>query len=450
MTEDFIQNIQFDIFSVELVIGETATLLMAEDYVTIREVFVDNVKVEPNENKQIFLESGGDELWELAEGDILQPKENRTFTLKKANEVDVVNGSTDKYLNEQGDFTTINTSPIGVTGSELYMSIQDSDIAGYKLLSNSIDALETEITITANSSQGIVWGNKYLTPEYTATTIPAKSWGFDYWRKVSTALNNSTKHLRVSIYRGGIETDIISLTSPDINDTDFVERQVAYTLGAIELRQGDRLGVQEGFSTTRVPDVTLTFIVGDGRGWFMRVPLALSHKDLENKNAETTFQHVDTTTTKETLVEADKVAIYDSETGKIVLTDKSNVGGGGSTDIISTNVTNNTGTIVINTTPNWQRVNISGGGNTLILDYPNGTLPTKNREYLLVINNATTITIMLTLPTVSFVKGGIAYSFKNTAGSIPIDKNRSIEVNVIFFFIDATTCIIRTQISQFI
>ena len=58
MKEDFIQNIQFDIFSVELVIGETATLLMAEKYVTIREVFVDNVKVEPNDKKQIFLPRG--------------------------------------------------------------------------------------------------------------------------------------------------------------------------------------------------------------------------------------------------------------------------------------------------------------------------------------------------------------------------------------------------------
>ena len=59
LAEDFIQNVQFDLFSVELVIGETATLLMAENYVTIREVFVDNVKVEPNESKQIFLTGGG-------------------------------------------------------------------------------------------------------------------------------------------------------------------------------------------------------------------------------------------------------------------------------------------------------------------------------------------------------------------------------------------------------
>ena len=57
LAENFIQNIQFDLFSVELVIGETATLLLAENYVTIREVFVDGVKVEPNESKQIFLTS---------------------------------------------------------------------------------------------------------------------------------------------------------------------------------------------------------------------------------------------------------------------------------------------------------------------------------------------------------------------------------------------------------
>ena len=51
-----------------------------------------------------------------------------------------------------------------------------------------------------------------------------------------------------------------------------------------------------------------------------------SHPDLEDKNAETGYQHVDTTTTKETLVNDDKVTILDSETGKVVLTDKRNVG----------------------------------------------------------------------------------------------------------------------------
>ena len=54
---------------------------------------------------------------------------------------------------------------------------------------------------------------------------------------------------------------------------------------------------------------------------------ASSHPSLTNKNAEPSFQHVDTTTTKEALAENDKVAILDSETGKVVLTDKENVRG---------------------------------------------------------------------------------------------------------------------------
>ena len=122
---------------------------------------------------------------------------------------------------------------------------------------------------------------------------------------------------------------------------------------------------------------------------------------------------------------------------------------GGSTDIISTNATNNTGTIVIDTTPNWQRVNISSGGNTLFLDYASGVLPNKNREYLLIINNATASTITLTLPTASFEKGGITYYFINSEVSVPIEAGKSIEVNVIFIFTSITTCNVRTLISQF-
>ena len=117
MKEDFIQNIQFDLFSVELVIGETATLLLAENYVTIREVFVDGAKVEPNEEKQIFLQSGGDDLWELSDGDILQPKDGKTFTIKKASEVDTITGSTDKFLNKQGNFTQVEAGQVKYTPS---------------------------------------------------------------------------------------------------------------------------------------------------------------------------------------------------------------------------------------------------------------------------------------------------------------------------------------------
>ena len=129
LTEDFIQNVQFDLFSVELIIGETATLMLAENYVTIREVFVDGVKVEPNESKQIFLAS---DLWEIGEDDILQPKEGRTFTIKKANEVDSETGSTNKYLNEQGDFTTPIISHSDLTNKNAEPSFQHVDTTTIK------------------------------------------------------------------------------------------------------------------------------------------------------------------------------------------------------------------------------------------------------------------------------------------------------------------------------
>ena len=53
--------------------------------------------------------------------------------------------------------------------------------------------------------------------------------------------------------------------------------------------------------------------------------LEFSHEKLTDKNSEAEFQHVDTTVTKETLAEADKVALWDSVTGKVVLTPKSNL-----------------------------------------------------------------------------------------------------------------------------
>lgn len=52
--------------------------------------------------------------------------------------------------------------------------------------------------------------------------------------------------------------------------------------------------------------------------------LEFSHENLTDKNSEAAFQHVDTTTVKTTLVEADKVALYDSVTGKVVLSNALN------------------------------------------------------------------------------------------------------------------------------
>lgn len=235
--------------------------------------------------------------------------------------VDVVNGDANKFLNERGEMVAVATSSIGVTGSQLYASTENSDVAGYKSLIGTPQTLETEIILTAKSSDGIVWGDKYLSAPFTeSVTIPTTAYGFDYWRKVSAANGTSRKHLRVFLYRAGAETNISTpLASPDIDETEFTERQISYIFPELKLLAGDRIGIQEGFSTTHANNITLTYIVGDGRGWFMRLPLPLKHESLTDKNSEASVQHVDTTTVKNTLAESDKVALYDSVTGKMVL-----------------------------------------------------------------------------------------------------------------------------------
>ena len=188
---------------------------------------------------------------------------------------------------------TNRTVSIGVVGSELYASIIDSDVVGYKSLVGVSDATETQVTLTANSTSGIVWGSKYISSEFAgAITIPSKSWAFDYWRKVSTLNGISRKHLRVYLYRSGVETEMFTLQSDDINDTDFAERQISYIEPSVDILAGDRIVIQEGFSTTHGANVALTYIVGDGRGWFMRLPLPIKHSSLVNKNGEADFQHV--------------------------------------------------------------------------------------------------------------------------------------------------------------
>ena len=282
MKEDFIQNIHFDLFSVELVIGETATLLLAESYVTIREVFVDGAKVEPNEEKQIFLQSGGDDLWELDEGDILQPKDSKTFTIKKASEVNAETGSVDKYLNEQGDMAQVEAGQVKYAPSSFVES------------ENVQDAI--------------------------------------------TELGNC--------------------------------KQVMLVSGA------------------NIKTINGESILGSG-------------------NIE--------------------------------------IQGGGSTDITLKN--ENIGgsyTVIVDTAYDWHVVSKTlGGAGVFTFDFANGVLPTKNKEYLIILKNDSVGTLTVTMPTGSITVGGVVFNFNNSISTFPLNAGKTAEVNVIAVYLDSTTCNIR-------
>ena len=231
LAEDFIQNIQFDLFSVELVIGETATLLLAENYVTIREVFVDGVKVEPNNNKQIFLSSV------VTSHPVLNDKnaEPNFQHITQEQKASLHTHNNKEHLDNYNP-TLFATALQGEKADSALQSLPLNTVvdADYSALKDKVNGIEEN-------------ANNYQHPFYHSTAILAE---------VSPLAGNPDKYL-------------------------------------------------------------------NERGNFAK-PI-LSHIDSTDKNAETTFQHVDTTTTKKTLVEADKVPIYDSVTGKVVLTNNSNI-----------------------------------------------------------------------------------------------------------------------------
>ena len=82
------------------------------------------------------------------------------------------------------------------------------------------------------------------------------------------------------------------------------------------------------FSLKKCGDVVPYGITPEERAKLAEYPefedLEFSHENLTDKNSEAAFQHVDTTTVKTTLDEADKVALWDSVTGKVVLSNALN------------------------------------------------------------------------------------------------------------------------------
>ena len=71
---------------------------------------------------------GGSTLWEIGEGDILVPKNDKTYTLKKASEVNSETGDTSKYLNEKGDMAQVEAGQVKYTPNAVVESenVQDA------------------------------------------------------------------------------------------------------------------------------------------------------------------------------------------------------------------------------------------------------------------------------------------------------------------------------------
>lgn len=187
----------------------------------------------------------------------------------------------------------------GSASASIYLSSANSYISGYKVLSYTPDVSEALKTITANNNT--VAGEAYLFPEpIDLDYFPIGRIDFGSYLSVSSAANDSFLLIDFFVRNtNGTEQLIETFTSDSIETTTLTEklgaRSIALTAAIDPLA---RFGCRLKFRTTRPTATTLTYIIGDGRALWFKLPIPTAHKELRRKNEEADFQHLTTAQVK--------------------------------------------------------------------------------------------------------------------------------------------------------
>jgi hypothetical protein len=282
------------------------------------------------------------------------------------------------------------------SNANLYFNEDASDISGYEVLSYEPNATQITETWSAASADGEKLLKNYLYPTAVGVDmIPSGIWSFQFYGKVSATAG--TTQLGVTYFKRsalGVETDLFTDWSFEINNTTddwFVFP--TYTHPSYVVDPTDRMGARMLMRTTTAASKTITYMVGDGYGAFLVNPNKIRHSQLRVLNEDTTYQHIDASTEKETIIEADSIIIWDSVALKSVRSTfahfKTVLGGMFAPKIASTTVTVNT---AIDGTFN----HIVSNGTSL-----SHTLPTAatypNKEWTIYNENATDLTLVGTI-----------------------------------------------------
>jgi len=206
--------------------------------------------------------------------------------------IDAINGEPDKYLNKKGEWVEVITA--GGAGGDVYLSnTPDPVISGYKKLSYEIDPSETVLSAVVNNNE-VLMGVFLYCCEIKTTLIGGGAWNTHLWAKVSAVAGVSQIRAEYFLRKiNGTEIILLSTTTQEINSLDYLEYSPNFSSPLIECELTDRLGVRMYAKTTHSANVTVSTIVGDGRGAHFSSPLSLRHEFLRDKNGELEFQHVD-------------------------------------------------------------------------------------------------------------------------------------------------------------
>jgi len=199
-----------------------------------------------------------------------------------------------KFLNGNRQWSQISVGSGGYS-APLYYTTIDSDISGYKKIMYMPQATEIEIPATINSGMGEVLLRTYLYDAPIDTTlIDAGRWVFTYTPKVN--ITSGVTRFKGEIFlrhSDNTETTLFSAYSTELNNTDYLTLTNETTQPAFYPATTDRLGIRFYAVTTSAANVTLTVIIGDGRGGYFTTPLAIRHTQLRDLNGDENHQHID-------------------------------------------------------------------------------------------------------------------------------------------------------------
>jgi len=219
---------------------------------------------------------------------------NITTTLTAANSALTVSGTVLSLVTllSQPGAPGVSAATGGGYAANLYLSNVNSAVSGYKKLCYTPDVAEVTKTIVA--SDNTVQGEKYLFDEaIDLTEIKSGTWVKNFTRKVSASIKVSTFQVRAFMYTtGGVENDIFTITSSEINDTDFVTVRTENTEVQFVCNATDRFGVQISFTTARRNNTTLSYLVGGKNAAYFLTPVALRHSLLRTPNEDPEVQHM--------------------------------------------------------------------------------------------------------------------------------------------------------------
>lgn len=204
--------------------------------------------------------------------------------------------SATKFMNELKQFTEIISSSGGFSNNVFFTDI-DSDIIGYKKLSNTADTSVTNLTATVIDTDGQKLVRSYLYDLPIGVSIhDAGIWTAYFNAYVDSAVGDTRiifePFMRAS---NGNETTLFTEISSELNNTTTQKLTQTINKPQFVVDANSRFGVRIKVSTTSVIQRTVYTSIGGDNASYFNSPIALRHSQLRGLNDDNNNLHVTST-----------------------------------------------------------------------------------------------------------------------------------------------------------